>query len=103
MFHLYADDTKVYLGFKRKDSLEQCITRLDACVHEIQYKLNPEKVEFMLIGTRQQLAKTGQVSLEINGESIHPVSTVQSRVYVQVAKLCSSACLMLQTICTMRR
>ena len=74
-------------------------------------KLNAEKTEFMLIGTRQQLAKTGQVLLKINEESIRPVASVcnlgfymekRDEGHMQVAKLCSTSYLMLRNIRTIR-
>ena len=120
-FHLYADDTQLYLSFEANhiDSREQCITRLEDCVGEIQLwmranmlKLNAEKTEFMLIGTWQQLAKCELVQLKIGDEEINPVPDVRNLGFyfdkemkgrAHVAKLCSSSYFMLRNIRKIRR
>ena len=41
-------------------------------------KLNSDKMEFILLGTRQQLAKTGDISLHISSDTIIPVDNVRN-------------------------
>ena len=64
-FHLYADDTQLYLSFKpsKPNSKLDCITRIENCINEINVwmtknllKLNSDKTEFILFGTRHQLS-----------------------------------------------
>ena len=69
-FHGYADDLQNYLSFKLGIEMDKecCINNLQNCIVEIRVwmctnllKLNDEKTEFIMIGTRQQLARAGNV------------------------------------------
>ena len=63
-FHLYADDTQIYLSFAGTDSLIH-LQSLSATLDSVhtwfsstnKLTLNPSKTEFLLIGTSQQRAK----------------------------------------------
>ena len=64
--HAYADDTQLYLSFKPNTSSSQseaiegmklCIKAIRAWMITDKLKLNDDKTEFLIIGTRQQLAK----------------------------------------------
>ena len=61
--HLYADDTQIYISFssnKAVDSLrmlQACATEVSSWMSNSMLKLNPEKTEFMIIGSRQQRKK----------------------------------------------
>ena len=65
-YHLYADNTQLYMAFKPSDvtSKYDAISRIGACVAEIQLrmndnftKLNDDKTEFLIIITRKSSAK----------------------------------------------
>ena len=69
-FHGYADDLQNYLSFKPGIEMDKecCIKNLQNCIAEIRVwmhtnllKLNDEKTEFIMISTRQQLARAGNV------------------------------------------
>ena len=72
--HMYADDQQIYLSFKPSTAgdKENCIKRLEICIAEIRewmivnkLKLNDDKMEFIVFGSRQQLSKIGEVSINI--------------------------------------
>ena len=84
-YHLYADDTQLYLTFKpnRYGSKEACIHGLENCINEIRkwmcmnlLKLNDGKTEFIILGTQQQLQKIGQTSIQIGEDLVTPVDMV---------------------------
>ena len=73
-YHMYADDQQIYLSFKpsKAGDKESCIRRLEMCISEIRewmivnkLKLNDDKTEFIVFGSRQQLSKIGEVSINI--------------------------------------
>ena len=60
-YHLYADDTQLYMAFKPSDVTSKCetISRIEACVADIRIwindnflKLNDDKTELLIITTR---------------------------------------------------
>ena len=75
--HCFADDTQLYLSFKPGTMLDEAnaVRAMEACIAEVhdvhqwmlsqKLKLNPEKTEFMIIGTRQQLEKVNIDSLQL--------------------------------------
>ena len=65
-YHFYAYDWQIYLAFKpaKKEDQEDFVRRLEKCIGEIRMwksanvlKLNDDKTEFTIFGTRWQLAK----------------------------------------------
>jgi hypothetical protein len=65
-FHLYADDTQIYMALEPGSHSSQTVllSTLQACIHDIaiwmhinKLKLNNDKTEVMLLGTKQQLSK----------------------------------------------
>ena len=76
--HTYADDTQLYVSFSADSSFEQsaALEAMQSCIVDIRkwmlqdrLKLNDDKTEFIVIGTKQQLAKVNVDSLQV-GESI---------------------------------
>ena len=76
--HTYADDTQLYVSFSADSGSEQsaALEAMQSCIVDIRkwmlqdrLKLNDDKTEFIVIGTRQQLAKVNLDSLQV-GESI---------------------------------
>ena len=54
-YHIYADDTQLYISFKCKDPLES-LTKLNMCISDIQvwmiknkFKINDSKTEFIIV------------------------------------------------------
>ena len=90
-FHLYADDTQLYLSFKpsKLNSKLDCITRIENCINEINVwmtqnllKLNSDKTEFILFGTRHQLSKVDDISIQIGSNIIKPANHVRNLGFV---------------------
>lgn len=73
-YHLYADDTQLYLTFDATDtdSQEQCLTTLENCISAVRVwmarnflKLNDDKTEFLIIGNKPHLRKVTFDSIKI--------------------------------------
>ena len=86
-FHLYADDTHIYLSFRPSIpfSKHECTVRIEKCIEEIgiwmtqnHLKLNSDKMEFILFGTQQQLSKVDDISLHISSDIIKPMDHVRN-------------------------
>ena len=86
-FHLYADDTQIYLSFRPStpSSKHECIAKIKKCIDEIGTwmtqnlsKLNNDKTEFILVGTQQQLSKLDNTSLHISTDIIKPTNHVRN-------------------------
>ena len=61
--HMYADDTQVYMELSQSDthksisSLSDCLTDISLWMKSSKLKLNSNKTEFIIIGTKQQRNK----------------------------------------------
>ena len=79
-FHAFADDQQSYFSFQpTPNEIDAGISQLQDCIRDIQtwmrtnlLKLNDDKTEVMLIGTRQQLSKLPEMTVKIGNESINP-------------------------------
>ena len=77
-FHLYADDTQLYISFSSSDSsanLLRLSSTLDAVYSWLtlnRLTVNPSKTEYLLIGTHQQRSKILDPSFSFRGSSISP-------------------------------
>ena len=85
--HAYADDTQLYMSFRPSDSsseleavtaLENCILDVRAWMREDMLWLNDEKMEFLLVGSRQQLAKMSINSIKVGEADVAPVSSTRN-------------------------
>ena len=86
-FHLYTDDTQIYLSFRPSisSSKHECIAKIKKCIEDIGIwmtqnllKLNNDKMEFILMGTQQQLSKLDNISLHISSDTIKPTDHVRN-------------------------
>ena len=120
-YHSYADDTQNYHSFVPNvpGDQQKCITILESCVSDIriwmcinQLKLNDDKTKFILIGTRQQLAKISRnIAIRVSPDLIPATETAKNLGYhldstlkniTHINKLCSSLPLTIRRICKIR-
>ena len=75
----FADDHSIHNNFKASDKeqehkvktdLEKTFTHLIQWMDMMCLKLNPDKTEYILFGSQQQLKKTSQEPLDAQGDSI---------------------------------
>src|SRR6187399_1013567 len=77
-FHLYADDTQLYIFFSTVEStrnlstLSSTLDVIHSWLSLNRLTVNPAKTEFLLIGTHQQRSKIINSSISFNGVSISP-------------------------------
>ena len=80
-FHLYADDTQLYLAFKpthpmskhdAKLKLEQCIEDIRKWMAENLLKLNDDKSEILIITAHDHTSKEHNITLNIGGCHVSP-------------------------------
>ena len=84
-FHFYADDTQLYIHLSHKNA-SSALTKLNACLHDVQewmslskLKLNPEKTEFIVFGSKAQRQKIfSHFPASILGSLLHPVDSVRN-------------------------
>ena len=90
-FHLYADDMQIYLSFKPSisNSKFDCIARIEKCINEINIwmtqnllKLNSDKTEIILFGTRHQLSKVDDIGIQIGNNTVKPANHVMNLGFV---------------------
>ena len=85
--HCYADDTQLYVSFSPNISTGQfeAVTAIQHCVDDIRnwmtndkLLLNDDKTEFLMIGTKQQLAKVNIDHILIGDCVIRPKGVVKN-------------------------
>ena len=118
--HFYADDSQIYMTFKpsRSGDKDTVISKLEACIEDIRewmthnlLKLNEDKTEFIVFGTRQQLEKVDTIAVKIGTETITPTDMVHNLGYFMdkhlknsqhINKIVSTAYLQLKDILRIR-
>ena len=83
--HLFADDSQLYVFVKPvQANVDGAIGRLEKCCHDIRtwmrrnfLKLNDDKTEVLLIGSRQQLSKIALPGVIVSESLIAPATAVR--------------------------
>ena len=117
-YHIYADDTSIYLSVKPGDlkkgikQIEQCIALVQQWMCKFQLKMNNDKTEFMIISSKRTESKFTSQSLNIKDSVIEPSRAVRNlgvtldhhaAMEDHVQKLCSGAYLQLRNIRALRK
>ena len=120
--HCYADDTQLYLAFQPDDTAaqESAVASMEACIQDIRnwmtkdsLKINDDKTEVILIGTKAQLKKVKIDNLAVGDSKIVP-STEAIRnlgcwfdknftMNAHVTKTCKAGFFYLHNICRIRK
>jgi hypothetical protein len=83
-YHLYADDTQIYISFSSDDSrahldaLSVALDTVHSWFNSNRLTLNPSKTEFLIIGTRQQRDKLQSPTLNFAGSELLPVASARN-------------------------
>jgi hypothetical protein len=83
-FHLYADDTQIYISFSSHDSqvhlnaLSSTLDFVHSWFSSNRLTLNPNKTEYLIIGTWQQRAKLASNSLKFANSVLVPVQSARN-------------------------
>ena len=85
--HCFADDTQLYLSFDPNsptdqamalEAMERCISDLRKWMYRDKLKINDDKTEFLVIGSRQQLLKIHHCSVRVGTIDIKPVKVARN-------------------------
>jgi hypothetical protein len=83
-YHLYADDTQLYLSFKL-NNINSNISLMESAIKEIHtwmtdnfLKLNSDKTELLFFGSRNSLSKLNIPTIQINDCSIIPTTSARN-------------------------
>jgi hypothetical protein len=85
--HGFADDTQLYLSFNPNNpahqtevvsAMEGCISDLRKWMYQDKLKLNDDKTEFLIIGSRQQILKVNPCTIRVGNTEIKPVSEARN-------------------------
>ena len=82
--HQYADDTQLYIDCE-PDNISETIANVESCVEDMKFwltqnclKLNTDKTEMLLIGSRAKLSKFDSVEMRIGDDRIVPKKSVRN-------------------------
>lgn len=85
--HCYADDTQLYVSFSPKEECDKlvAVTAMERCIEDIRkwmsedkLLLNADKTDFLLIGTKQQLAKVNLSHISVGASEVAPQSAARN-------------------------
>ena len=84
-FHLYADDSQLYVHLSHMnasaafDKLNRCLQDVKEWMSASKLKLNPDKTEFILFGSKKQRERLNVCfTIDILGNPLHPTKSVRN-------------------------
>ena len=84
-FHFYADDSQVYIHLSQKNvsaafiKLNRCLDDVKQWMSTSKLKLNPDKTEFIIFGSKRQRDKLKACfPIDILGNSLCPADSVKN-------------------------
>ncbi len=86
-YHLYADDTQLYIAFSRNNSLalSSSISEIENCIGEIRswmrsnyLKLNDEKTEAILVHSKYFSSLYQSTSIQVGDDTVHVSKSVRN-------------------------
>ena len=84
-YHFYADDTQLFIHMSHKnaalafDKLNSCLLNVQEWMSSSVLKLNPDKTEFIILGSHAQLKKLDPyLPVRIFGNFMHPAVVVKN-------------------------
>ena len=84
-FHFYADDSQVYIHLSQKNAsaafekLNRCLDNVKEWMSTSKLKLNPDKIEFIIFGSKRQRDKLKACfPIDILGNSLCPADSVKN-------------------------
>ena len=119
--HAYADDTQLYLAFKPGNHANEtaAVSSIQSCIRDRQngmlidkLKLNPDKTEFLILETRQQVENVITSHLVVGESRICPSTKVKNLgswfdpnldMISHINNICSSSFYYLYNICRIRK
>ena len=113
-FHMYADDTQLYLDFDPRDK-NSSIARINACIKDIKMWLcanrlciNESKTEALLISKKETVAtsfQNGSMTIPLLPSVTNLGAKIDNRCDMEkhALKMCTNACFHLQSIRKIRR
>ena len=84
-YHFYADDTQLYFCLMHSeassafDKLNSCLNDVKEWMSACKLKLNPDKTEFIILGSKSQRVKlSDHFPVNILGNSLEPAESVKN-------------------------
>ena len=84
-YHIYADDSQLYIIIKKKDNLSDTVQRIESCVSDIhgwmsenKLKLNEGKTEIIFFSSKSKINLYSNLTFNLGGNVIAPVSSVKN-------------------------
>ena len=84
-YHIYADDTQLYIAFKGDDENRKCLNTMEACLLDVQkwmaanlLKLNNDKTEVVLFAPKQITVSTRNISVAVGNTHVSAITSVRN-------------------------